>query len=94
MTLLLDQSAHLALTVHRSARGELAGLFERHDCGCNGLEAVVMVGSRRGIVGLSIVTAGVCIVAGVGLVVVELLLLQELRRNTGKLGGVVVLKRS
>ena len=32
VTLLLDQSAHLALTVHRSAHGKLAALFERHDC--------------------------------------------------------------
>lgn len=45
VTLLLHQSAHLALTVHRSARGELAGLFERHDCVYNGLEAAMgMVG--------------------------------------------------
>jgi hypothetical protein len=32
VTLFLNQSAHLALTVHRSARRELAALLERHDC--------------------------------------------------------------
>ena len=89
MTLLLDNSAHLAFTVHRSARGELAGLFEGHDCGCKGLETVVMVGGRRGIVRLSVVVAWVSVVAGVGLLVVELLLLLELRRNSWKLGRVV-----
>lgn len=78
MTLLLHQSAHLALTVHRSARGELAGLFKRHDCGCDGLDATVMRGSRPGIVGLGVVAARRRVVAGVGLEVVEVLLLLEL----------------
>ena len=42
MTLLLDQSVHLALTVHRSARGKLAGLQERHDCVDRGTEMATM----------------------------------------------------
>jgi hypothetical protein len=40
---LLDQSAHLPLTVHRSARRELAALLESHDCFDNGTETVDVV---------------------------------------------------
>ncbi len=38
MTFALDERAHLALTVHRGARGELAALLERHDCADEGTE--------------------------------------------------------
>ena len=40
VTFSLDQRAHLTLTVHRSARRELAALLERHDCADEGTEGL------------------------------------------------------
>lgn len=45
---LLNQRAHLSLTVHRSARRELAALLESHDCVNERTNALVVMLSSRG----------------------------------------------